>query len=300
MGRNPNEIGNSATRSLQRQKHRHEKRVAQTELRKKRQREREELGEDSPPKQVPRTIDSTAKKNEAVVEPNDEEVLLDEEEDEFSDYFNRRQVPKLMITTRPRPKKELYGFVGDLMLMFPNAFFYKRKEYDLKDIKVWAAKRGFTHLMVLGQSGKECNRLLLIHLPEGPSALFKISSVVHPKEIRGHGTKSDHLPEIILNRFQTRIGHRVGRFLGSLFNHNPEFPGRNVVTFHNQRDFIFARQHRYKFNEDGSGARLQEIGPRFTMKLKWLMKDAFATQHGEYEWVAKRKLHDTSRRDFSL
>lgn len=36
------------------------------------------------------------------------------------------------------------------------------------------------------------------------------------------------------------------RLIQSLFPQDPEFKGRRVVTFHNQRDFIFFRHHRYK------------------------------------------------------
>ena len=32
--------------------------------------------------------------------------------------------------------------------------------------------------------------------------------------------------------------------LAALFPYDPEFKGRRVVTFHNQRDFIFFRHHR--------------------------------------------------------
>ena len=60
-----------------------------------------------------------------------------------------------------------------------------------------------------------------------------------------HGNATRHRPEVILNNFKTRLGHSVGRMLGSLFHMDPEFRGRNVVTFHNQRDFIFFRRHRY-------------------------------------------------------
>ena len=45
----------------------------------------------------------------------------------------------------------------------------------------------------------------------------------------------------MLNNFDTRLGHRVGRMFASLFNQDPAFKGRRVVTFHNQRDFIFFR-----------------------------------------------------------
>lgn len=35
------------------------------------------------------------------------------------------------------------------------------------------------------------------------------------------------------------------RLIQSLFPQDPNFRGRRVVTFHNQRDFIFFRHHRY-------------------------------------------------------
>jgi len=76
--------------------------------------------------------------------------------------------------------------------------------------------------------------------------------------------------------------------------------GRQVVTFHNQRDFIFFRQHRYIFSDDGKRARLQELGPRFTLKLKWLLADTFNVKEGEYEWMHKRHEMETSRRRFFL
>ena len=66
------------------------------------------------------------------------------------------------------------------------------------------------------------------------------------------------------------------------------------------------RHHRYVFeekNKEGQktevGAHLQELGPRFTLKLKSLQMGTFDTQHGEYEWKHKPEL-DTSRRRFHL
>jgi ribosome production factor 1 len=78
--------------------------------------------------------------------------------------------------------------------------------------------------------------------------------------------------------------------------------GRQVVTFHNQRDFIFVRHHRYVYRQekDKNRARLQELGPRFTMKMKWLQEGTFSTKFGEYEWVYKRKTMDTHRRKFNI
>lgn len=76
-----------------------------------------------------------------------------------------------------------------------------------------------------------------------------------------------------------------------------------MATFHNQRDFIFFRQHRYIFEtKEGGGARvrLQELGPRFTLKLKWVLAGTFDTKEGEYEWFHKRHQMETSRRRFML
>jgi len=152
---------------------------------------------------------------------------------------------------------------------------------------------------VINEDHKKPTALLVSHLPEGPTAHFKLSGVTYAKGIRGHGRASTHYPEVIANRFHTRLGQRVGRMLTALFPQQPNFTGRSVVTFHNQRDFIFVRRHRYIFkNKEKVG--LQELGPRFTLKLRSLQKGTFDSKFGEYEWVHKRSDMDTSRRRFFL
>ena len=61
---------------------------------------------------------------------------------------------------------------------------------------------------------------------------------------QNHGKTSSHRPELVLNNFNTRLGHSVGRLLAALFPYDPQFQGRRCITFHNQRDFIFFRHHR--------------------------------------------------------
>lgn len=155
--------------------------------------------------------------------------------------------------------------------------------------------------MVLSEKSKVCNGMIISHIPSGPTAYFKVSNVIHGKDIKNHGSSTNHYPELVLNNFNTRIGHRTGRFLGSLFPHDqPEFEGRQVVTFHNQRDFLFVRHHRYVFregkkkNDYKTEAKLQELGPRFTLKMRWLQMGSFDTQFGEYEWLARRKEQETT------
>jgi rRNA maturation protein Rpf1 len=196
---------------------------------------------------------------------------------------------------------------------------------QIAQIVKYAADAGFTNLLVFHETkkfskGARVDGLLLVHLPAGPSAMFRISNVKLTKDISGHGRASTHTPELILNNFTTALGHRVGRMLASLLPQDPEFRGRRVITMHNQRDFIFFRHHRYVFEqregarkkehtghlapaiappppgtnrkkqkkskkaaaaqEQGDGfeagdgenghvvARLQELGPRFTLKLQ--------------------------------
>jgi len=64
----------------------------------------------------------------------------------------------------------------------------------------------------------------------------------------------------------------------TLFPPLPEFQGRQVVTLHNQRDFLFFRRHRYAFRSAEKVA-LQEIGPRFTLKLRWVKRGLPAVQN---------------------
>ena len=253
-----------------------------------------------PHTQIPRTLDNTRDLDDTVVAPDDDEVLADEAGDEFSPFFSGSAVPKLMITTRAKPSAQTFPLVAALLSVLPNAFYYKRGRYSLKQVCDWAGEHGFTHVAVLSEKSKVVNGLTLCHLPVGPTAFFKLSSSMLPGAIEGHGTATEHAPEMILNNFTTRLGRRVGRLLGSLWPHNPEFKGRNVVTFHNQRDYLFFRRHRYVFSEDGQRAKLQELGPRFTLKLRWMLAGAFDPKFGDYEFFHKRHFMDKTRRTFHL
>ena len=72
-----------------------------------------------------------------------------------------------------------------------------------------------------------------------------------------------------------------------------------MATFHNHRDFIFVRAFRYMY-ESTEAVRMQEIGPRFTLRLRSLQAGLFNPRFGEYEWFRKKKEMDKSRRRFHL
>ena len=154
----------------------------------------------------------------------------------------------------------------------------------------------------LSHSLSFCKRFLSIYLcrsnPLSLSLNLSLSlSLSHHKQNRGKIQLSR--PEVVLNNFNTRLGHRAGRMLGALFHQTPAFKGRRVVTFHNQRDFIFFRHHRYIFSKDCEEVKIQELGPQFTLKMQWLHSGLGDSHTGEFEWLHKTDM-DTSRRRFFL
>ena len=152
-------------------------------------------------------------------------------------------------------------------------------------------------MLIVSDDKGELTGLLHVHLPLGPTACYRLSSVRLCSELAGHGLPTAHRPEVLLNNFSTRLGHRVGRMLGSLFHQQPEFRGRRVCTFHNQRDFIFFRHHRYVFSAKDRAA-LQELGPRFTLKLRWLQHGLFDSEQGEFEFKHSAEMSASRRRFF--
>ena len=175
------------------------------------------LGQEVPANKKTRTIESTRIHDPTFVQADDLEVFGDEAGDEFASIFANEVTPKIMITTRPRPSKRLFRFIGDLMQCFPNAYYYPRKTFDVKQICAFAHAKKFTHLVVLGEKAKTCNSLIVSRLGTGPTAFFRVSNVQISVDLPGHGRTTSHQPEVILNHFDTRLGRRVGRFLGSMF-----------------------------------------------------------------------------------
>ncbi|CAN4120378.1 unnamed protein product [Withania somnifera] len=318
----PSMIKNKEKRSAVHAKLKHQKKVEKRKKVKAREAAEKkalELGEEPPPKMVPRTIENTRELDETVCLPDDEELFAGNDVDEFSAVLRKERTPKILITTSRYNSTRGPAFIADLISVIPDAHYYKRGTYDLKKIVQYANEKEFTSVIVVHTNRREPDGLLIIGLPDGPTAHFKLSKLMLRKDIKNHGKPTSHKPELVLTNFTTRLGHRVGRMIQSLFPQDPEFRGRRVVTFHNQRDFIFFRHHRYIFEtkedkqKESKGkkrkadknppektiARLQECGPRFTLKLISLQHGTFDTKGGEYEWVHKPEM-DTSRRRFFL
>ncbi|AMD19774.1 HCL377Wp [Eremothecium sinecaudum] len=256
----------------------------------KEERENPELKEARLAQNVPNTIESMRVYDESIKHE------VEGEEDVLMKFFNMEGAPpKILLTTNVNARKVAYEFANVLIEVLPNVTFVKRKfGYKLKEIVQFCTNRNYTDLVIINEDKKKVTGLTFIHLPEGPTFYFKLSSYVEVEKITGHGRPTSHIPELILNNFQTRLGKTVGRLFQSIFPQNPDIEGRQVITLHNQRDYIFFRRHRYVFrNEEKVG--LQELGPQFTLKLKRLQSGI----KEETEWEHKPEM-DKEKKKFYI
>ena len=251
------------------------------------------------PKQTTKTIEMMREKDETMIDENDTEIKEALENDEYKNYFNNEYTPQILITTSISHTGGIFRFIKELKNFLPNSYFYYRKKFDLGTIMKSAIEKEFTDIIVITERLRKPYKLLLIHLPNGPSMEFKLFDVIYQDEIEGHGVAVGYNPELMFRNFKTTLGVRVQRALNALFPKDEELKGRELITFQNHRDFIFFRYYRYIFTDNFTNVNLQEIGPRFSMRLLYVQKGLFDPEKGDYEWLYKDKM-GVKRRKFYL
>lgn len=217
--------------------------------------------------------------------------------------------PKILITTSIN--STLHTEAAILTSLFPNSKYIRRSshrygyKFSVSEISSFAHKSGYTSVIVLEEDLKKPKGMTIVHLPAGPTFHFSISNWYTSKTIPGHGRATGHIPELILNNFTTPLGLLTAHLFRSLFPATPDLQGRQVLTLHNQRDYIFLRRHRYIFRDkreteksvvgadgremkgvEGIRAGLQELGPRMTLKLRRVDKGIQRRSGQDWEWKA--------------
>ncbi|KIV85291.1 hypothetical protein PV11_00999 [Exophiala sideris] len=218
--------------------------------------------------------------------------------------------PKILITTSIN--STLHSEAAILTSLFPNSKYIRRSshrygyKFSVREISSFAQNQGYTAVIVLEEDQKRPSGMTIVHLPIGPTFHFSISNWYTSKSIPGHGRSTDHIPELILNNFTTPLGLLTAHLFRSLFPATPDLRGRQVLTLHNQRDYIFLRRHRYIFRDkreteksvvgpdgkevkgvEGIRAGLQELGPRLTLKLRRVDKGIQRRSGQDWEWKAR-------------
>ena len=224
--------------------------------------------------------------------------------------------PKILITTSLNSTLHNEGQL--LTTLFPHSVYIPRSshrygnKFSIKEIASFASNRHYTAVLVLKEDLKRPTGLTIVHLPSGPTCHYSISNWIEGRRLPGHGKPTAHIPELILNNFRTPLGLLVAKSFQTMFPPQPELQGRQVVTLHNQRDYIFLRRHRYVFREkreteknvvgpdgkevegaQGIRAGLQELGPRFTLKLRRVDKGIQRASGQEWEWKVRMEKERT-------
>ncbi|KAF4303097.1 putative RNA processing factor 1 [Botryosphaeria dothidea] len=227
----------------------------------------------------------------------------------FPALFQPPRDPKILVTTAIN--STLHKEAELVTTLFPNSHYVRRTahryghKYSVKEISMFAANREYTTVVILNEDQKKPSGLDVVHLPNGPMFHFSISNWIEGAKLPGHGNPTEHYPELILNNFRTPLGLLTAHLFRTMFPPQPELQGRQVVTLHNQRDYIFVRRHRYVFRDkrasekpvvDADGkpmkgaedirAGLQELGPRFTLKLRRIDKGIQKASGQEWQWKA--------------
>ncbi|CEJ93890.1 Putative Ribosome production factor 1 [[Torrubiella] hemipterigena] len=233
--------------------------------------------------------------------------------------------PKILITTSLN--STLHHEAELLCGLFPNSNYIRRSghrfghKYSLREICKFCTNADYTAVVLLKEDLKKPTGLSIVHLPSGPTFHFSISNWIEGKKLPGHGNPTNHYPELLLNNFKTPLGLLTAKIFQTMFPPQPEFQGRQVITLHNQRDYIFVRRHRYVFRNkrateksiigtDGKElkgvedirAGLQELGPRFTLKLRRVDKGigragSEGPDAAQWEWKSKM---EKDRKRFNL
>ena len=116
--------------------------------------------------------------------PDDKEGLQDDVCDEFAAYFHHSAVPKVLITSSHKPSLKSHLFMKEIKKCIPNSDIVPRCGNDLKKIIPAAEGKGYTALIVVNEDRKLPNGLLVVHLPKGPSAYFKLTSFKRGYDIK--------------------------------------------------------------------------------------------------------------------
>lgn len=236
----------------------------------------------------------------------------------FPQLFDPQPEPKILITTSIN--STLHKEADILTSLFPNSTYIRRTanfhahKYSVREIAQFASAREYTALVVLMQAEheKKPDGLDVIHLPNGPHFHFSVTNWIEGKKLPRHANDTGHYPELILNNFKTPLGILTAHLFKGLFPAAPELQGRQVLTLHNQRDYIFIRRHRYVFRDkresekpimgnDGKPMQgvedikvgMQEIGPRMTLKLRRIDRGIQFKSGQEWQWKGRMEKQRT-------
>lgn len=203
--------------------------------------------------------------------------------------------PKVVLTTSHSPSSRLKQFAKEMRLIIPNCQRLNRGHLVMKDLVEACKSNDITDLIILHETRGQPDGLVICHLPYGPSAYFSLSNTVMRHDIPKVGPVQEVYPHLIFNNFTTPLGKRVESVLKYIFP-VPKAESKRVMTFANQEDYISFRHH--MFSGPNNQIELQEVGPRFEMKLYEIKQGTVDQTHAKEEWRLRPFMNTARKRYF--
>lgn len=234
------------------------------------------------------------------IELEDEQtaVLKTHIDDEYADASVRD--PKILLTTSRDPSAPLTQFVKELKFVFPNATRMNRGGQMLSEIIESCRAHEFTDVILVYEHRGVPNRLVVSHLPFGPTAYFGLFNVVTRHGIKDNkelGTMPEAYPHLILNNLKTKVGERIGNILKHLFP-VPKPDTKRIITFSNISDYISFRHHVYEQRGGPKSVELKEIGPRFDLKPYKIELGTVDQENAQSEWELRNFMNTAKKRKY--
>jgi len=173
-----------------------------------------------------------------------------------------------IFTTAIKPSKTVYFILNDLRSIFPNSVYLKRKNYKIRQIVSYLKRKGIQNLVLLVENFEKTIQLWHFDLENNFLVKYNIISVMLRNNIDRCGKISTHKPELLFDNFKGNVNWVIGTMMKRFFNGLPDFKGRQILSFYKRKKFIFIRFHRYIFSVTGKDVKLQELGPKLTLKFE--------------------------------
>ncbi|TRX90724.1 hypothetical protein FHL15_008303 [Xylaria flabelliformis] len=194
--------------------------------------------------------------------------------------------------------------------IIPNSKYVRRSahkyghKYSVREISKFAENRGFSSLLVIREDNKKPIGLDIVDIPSKITFHFSISSWVEGRKLPGHGNATNHYPELLLNNFATPLGLVTAKVLQTLFPSTPELAGRQYIIRDKKatEKSVVGPDGTEMKGVENIRAGLQELGPRFTLKLRRIDKGigrAGSDPNDPTHWQWKAKM-EKDRKRFNL
>ena len=213
------------------------------------------------------------------------------------DEYKNAPEAKILLTTSRDPSSRLLQFCKELKLLFPTSSRINRGSQILPDLVDLGKTSEFTDIVIVHEHRGEPDGLVVSHLPFGPTAYFGISDAVMRHDVKDANLPkvSEQFPHIICENFTSELGKRTANILRHLFP-RPKEKSKRVVTFANSVDFISVRHHTYDMPKGPKSLHLNEIGPRFELRLYQLKLGTVDQDDADIEWSLRPFMRSAKKR----